>query len=459
MIVRIYASLAAICFLTISSCTKQETYPEPLVLEKSDQKEIISIAFIGADSIQIASSDIYVNVENDTFYISFPYVTDLNNLVPKIAYKGMQISPASGIAQDFSQPVDYTVTAEDSTTKKFVVVASIRAFRALYFGSSNGHLYALNPDNGSIIWDNNWLGTFTYSNPVIYGKTLYAGSGSTMHAIDPMTGQSKWQYHVGFSIESPAMVHKGILYFGSNDGKITAIDARTGEHKWHYQTLGNVSTRGVFYNNTVIFGSSDGGVYALDTLGELRWKYTMGDMANQSSPAVHNGVVFIGSRDGNLYGINANNGLLKWKFSDGPYSMEMSSPVVYDNKVYIGSWYDVSDFSKPGSLYAIDEETGALVWKKLDNIGIGADPYIHNDKLYISPDDAKFYALHAQTGETLWSKTIAPNGARAAAGNGTVYVGGGGSWNFYAFDEETGAEKWKLPTPDGMNTSDALLIE
>jgi outer membrane protein assembly factor BamB len=100
-----------------------------------------------------------------------------------------------------------------------------------------------------------------------------------------------------------------------------------------------------------------------------------------------------------------------------------------------------------------------MVWKKLDNIGIGADPCVHNGRLYISPDDGKFYALDAQSGETLWSNEILPNGAKAAAGGGTVYVGGGGSGYFYAFDEATGAEKWKFPTPGGITTTDALLVE
>jgi hypothetical protein len=173
MIVRFYAALAAVCFVTIASCTKQEISPEtPIVIEKSNLKEILSFSFKSADSVEVPADQLTVNFRNDTFFLTFPYVTDLNILVPTIAIRGMAISPDSSVTQDFSQPVRYTVTARDSTTKTFVVVSANKSFRALYFGSSNGHLYALNPDNANVIWDNDWLGTFTYSGPVSYGKSI-----------------------------------------------------------------------------------------------------------------------------------------------------------------------------------------------------------------------------------------------------------------------------------------------
>ncbi len=57
--------------------------------------------------------------------ISFivPHNTVLTALVPTITIDGASISPASGVAQDFTNPVTYTVTAHDGSTQAYVATA------------------------------------------------------------------------------------------------------------------------------------------------------------------------------------------------------------------------------------------------------------------------------------------------------------------------------------------------
>lgn len=57
-----------------------------------------------------------INEAEKTITLEVPYGTDTGALVPTITHTGESISPESGVAQDFSEPVDYTVTAEDSST-------------------------------------------------------------------------------------------------------------------------------------------------------------------------------------------------------------------------------------------------------------------------------------------------------------------------------------------------------
>jgi len=60
--------------------------------------------------------------------------TDLTNLTPTIGVSsGATIAPASGESQDFSEPVDYVVTAEDQTTEKtWTVTVSIESVTSIY---------------------------------------------------------------------------------------------------------------------------------------------------------------------------------------------------------------------------------------------------------------------------------------------------------------------------------------
>lgn len=57
--------------------------------------------------------------------ITVPYLTNVTALVPTIVHTGASISPSSGVAQNFTNPVTYTVTAADSSTKDYVVTVLI----------------------------------------------------------------------------------------------------------------------------------------------------------------------------------------------------------------------------------------------------------------------------------------------------------------------------------------------
>jgi outer membrane protein assembly factor BamB len=158
-----------------------------------------------------------------------------------------------------------------------------------------------------------------------------------------------------------------------------------------------------------------------------------------------------------LYAIDANTGALVWKYYANGISLEQSSPTVANGIVYIGGWYNLALNTK-GSLYAIDAITGKLIWERLQNTGISSSPCVANGKLYITCDDLMIHALNATTGDSIWAKRILPNSASPAVANGIVYIGGGGSGYFYALDANTGAEKWKLGIPSALMTSNPLIV-
>ncbi|MFC4305190.1 S-layer homology domain-containing protein, partial [Cohnella boryungensis] len=66
-----------------------------------------------------------VNEANHTIAVTVPYGTDVTSLTPTIAHTGASISPTSGAAQDFTNPVTYTVTAADGSTQNYVVTVNI----------------------------------------------------------------------------------------------------------------------------------------------------------------------------------------------------------------------------------------------------------------------------------------------------------------------------------------------
>ena len=442
-------------FVIVAGCTKERT---PL----SDSKEIISVSLKKANGDPFLTGECLVTLKDDSVIVTVPAGTDRNGLIPEFSIAGVSISPASGVPQDFNVPVEYTITAENGTSVKCTVIVNVSpGSDIVYFGCSDNNFYAVDATTGLLVWKYVGTESFVYSSATYANGTVYVGGiDNFVYAFDALTGNIKWKYKMGTTgIESDAVYADGTIYVGCNDDYLVALDAATGQLKWSFQTGANISSSPTVANGTVYFGSSDGNLYALNTsTGQLKWAFQTGGMINQSGPALVNGVIYVGSRDAHLYAIDAGTGVQIWSYSTNGISLEQSSPTVANGIVYIGAWYDIGTFLMKGSLYAVNATTGELVWEKLQNTGIGSSPTVAAGRLYITTDDLNLYALDAATGNTLWSKQILANGASAAVFNDIVYVGGGGTRYFYAFDAVTGEERWRFPITQGISTSSPLII-
>jgi hypothetical protein len=89
------------------------------VVPPSSAKAITAFSF---------SSPAATGVINETLHtiaLTVPSGTGVHALVPTITITGASVSPASGVARDFSDPVVYTVTAADATTQAYTVTVTV----------------------------------------------------------------------------------------------------------------------------------------------------------------------------------------------------------------------------------------------------------------------------------------------------------------------------------------------
>ena len=96
-----------------------QTYTVTVTVAASSAKEITSFGFTTPSATGV------INEETHTVAVNVPYGTNVNNLVPTIVITGASISPASGVAQNFTNPVVYTVTAEDASTQNYTATVTI----------------------------------------------------------------------------------------------------------------------------------------------------------------------------------------------------------------------------------------------------------------------------------------------------------------------------------------------
>ena len=111
----------------------------------------------------------------------------------------------------------------------------------------------------------------------------------------------------------------------------------------------------------------------------------------------------------------------------------ISSPVVYDGKVYFGA--------RSGSVYALDARTGELVWDYSSDGWIDASPAVSSAAVFAPSMDGLLYALDRGDGSLLWSAELGgPSVSSPLYLDGKVYVGVGLPRNsLKAFDAATGA--------------------
>jgi polyvinyl alcohol dehydrogenase (cytochrome) len=92
---------------------------------------------------------------------------------------------------------------------------------------------------------------------------------------------------------------------------------------------------------------------------KLKWAFGFaGDITAYAAPTVYNGVLFVGSAGGVVHAMNAKTGCLYWTFkADGPVR---AATVIAPN----GTGHVILFPDQIGSFYALDAETGRLLWRR-----------------------------------------------------------------------------------------------
>ncbi len=99
---------------------------------------------------------------------------------------------------------------------------------------------------------------YTFNEPFRQGEQYQSG-GTTrprdhaeygaLRAIDPLTGDRKWEFRYPTGSSSGVLTTaSGLVFSGDADGNIIALDSRSGKYLWHYQLgVGLRSTGGTTY--------------------------------------------------------------------------------------------------------------------------------------------------------------------------------------------------------------------
>jgi outer membrane protein assembly factor BamB len=273
------------------------------------------------------------------------------------------------------------------------------------------------------------------STPAVEGDRLWYTSNRATMVCLMADGSAVWEYDMmaeldvfphNLAVSSPLVVD-GVLYVTTGNGvdeghvnvpvpmapSFIALDAKTGELLWESALPGENILHGTWSNPAygvvqgraqVIFPGGDGWVYSFEPkTGELLWKF---DANPKDSEWV-------------LGGRGTRNNLI-------------ATPVIWEDKVYIGVGQDPEHGEGVGNLWCIDATLEGDVTEKGRVWHRGGQEFnrtistvaIHDGILYAADLSGFLYALDARSGQHYWTHDLlAAVWGSPFVADGRVYIG------------------------------------
>jgi outer membrane protein assembly factor BamB len=266
------------------------------------------------------------------------------------------------------------------------------------------------------------------STPLLAEGTLYYGTGDGhFYAVNLASKRVLWKFATKATTEASAALEAHQQTLGYVPDEVGRAYERTNEFR-------RIAAASLLANGTVYFASVDGVLYALESAtGTMRWMFKTGSFI-ESSPVMNEGIIFVGSQDGRLYAVDQRTGKERWHYQverDWP-----SQPVVSDGVVY---------FEAGWTLYAIDTKTGALAWRFKTPGPIGSLLTVHKEMAYFTTQ-GKLYAFDVKTGQERWHADGYYNSRAIPIVAGPVVYCAGSDGTLHALDRENGQERWRFKT-------------
>jgi polyvinyl alcohol dehydrogenase (cytochrome) len=321
---------------------------------------------------------------------------------------------------------------------------------AIYFGDAKANVYALDAQNGKLLWKRKveefFLARITAA-PKLYNGRLYV----------PVSSSEEWQS-------------------GNQDyecctsrGSVVALDANSGEQVWKTYVMSDTKPTQKNANGVQLYGPAGGSVWNSPTVDPVRHAVYFGTGDTETEPAQPLGDAIVAA--------DMDTGKVLWSYQAQPNDAFMGGcggqnkskacPAVMGPDADIGNPPILSTLpdgrrlliagTKNGDVFALDPDNrGALVWRVAANQGGGRGGIVwggaaDHENVYYGMGSGGMAALKMASGQRAWFQPInAPGGrggnnAAATIIPGVVFVGGTDG-KLHALSTTDGAILWEFET-------------
>lgn len=244
---------------------------------------------------------------------------------------------------------------------------------------------------------------------VIGGYLFVADQYGKLIATDISTGEPVWQIHdKNVNYTSGAGGGDGMVLIGTGDGRVIARDVQTGNLKWVAKVSSEVLSAPTAFNQITVVRTGDGNIFGLDSgTGKEIWNYDRTvpslTLRGNAPPVIGGDRVFAGFDNGRFVALDLKSGQSLW---DSPLAIPSgrsdldrmvdvdSAPIVQKNTIFVASFH--------GGVSAISSIDGRILWTR--EISSYAGIALGGRYVYVTDEEGSIWALNAETGASVWKK-------------------------------------------------------
>lgn len=417
-----------IILIIFSSCSleKKSFFKNKTIVENQeiDLKEIDSKEIIKEDFNKDIKINLSKTIKNNKFkelrnnYGREEFDSDLNsvskykikkiknfsNFEPRIVFnpEGLIFFEKEGTLKkyDYSQELIWKKNIYSKQEKKSDILINLAYEKDILIITDNlAKYYAVNPQNGELIWSKTNLTPFNSQIKIYKDKFYIVDYENILHCFSVKDGNKIWSYQTdNFFVKSKKklsiIIENEKVIFNNSIGDITALDANKGILLWQTPTQNNlvyaesaslITSDLVLEKDSIFFSNNRNEFYSINKdNGFLNWKQKIN---SNIRPVISNDIIFTVSNEGFLYFIDSlggnilksNNLLINFKAKHREFIKPIGI-VLGSDKIFLSL--------NNGKLIVASIQTGEIINTfKLDGNQI-SKPFIFDNKLYIIKDNS-----------------------------------------------------------------------
>ena len=273
----------------------------------------------------------------------------------------------------------------------------------IYVADNIGFVYAINLQNGKLIWIKNQRVPLRSNIKIYDDKIFLINQDNRIFCLDPDTGSIIWDARsISTFIKSQSFLGMAISKGGdlitlTSSGDLVKIKSKTGQFYWSLNTTGTIlasendffqSSDIVIDDENIIFSTTSSvSSYNINS-GYLNWIKNIG---STNTPIIDGSHVFVISDNGYFVNLDKNSGEIIWStnilkiLKKKKQKTKITGFVMGSKKIYVTTLN--------GYLLICSASLGNVEdFKKIGNT-ITASPVISNGSLYILTENSKIYGF------------------------------------------------------------------
>lgn len=390
--------------LNLTACSMIPTWMDPTTwFEDDEETEIRVLKPIDAQFQPEVIWDESVGDGVDSYF---------SRLTPVVAYDKVFAASRQGVVKAFDKSSGNEVWKTDladyrdegmltSVTQLWSDGVSARlsggitaAYQRIYFGSENGLVFAVDVDNGKVVWQSKVKGEVLAAPAVNEGVVVVNTAAGVMHALDAETGEERWIYEsevpaLSLRGVAPATIANGAAIVGTASGKVAVVLIESGQVLWE-QTIAapsgatelerivDIDSETIVFGGIVYVVSYNGTLAAVELRsGRVLWKR---EYRSYRRMTIDGNNLFVVDDQSQVYALDRRNGIERWSQS-ALRARELTAATPVSGYVVVGD--------KFGFLHWLDKSTGDIVAR----LNFGGDD--EDNSVYVEPvvDGNTLYAI------------------------------------------------------------------